>query len=82
MFMTNTYDPTFFSLHRIKGEPFSSRIVEERQQDKITVTGLDLRPSRIYEFSVVSIDGGFKTESDIQEVFFFAGKLINIILFD
>lgn len=59
----------------MKGEPYSSRVIEEKQQDKIIVTGFDLRPGRIYEFSVVSIDGDFETESDIREVFFFAGKL-------
>ena len=55
----------FYLKYRLKGESkwLHTSVIE---LDDFVVIG-ELSPSKIYEMAVVSVEGGFEAESDIQE---------------
>lgn len=56
----------FFVKYRIKGQTTWIRTDQILDSDYVIIRAL--QPDRTYEFCVVSVDGGFTTESKVMEV--------------
>lgn len=55
----------FYVRYKKKGETTPSKTPDELNEDYLDVEGLE--PDETYEFTVVSVDGSYFTESEMQE---------------